>query len=71
MSKQPGLIESLLRKPAAAPDTTIPIPLPGGERWAVVTLPMPMSEAEWTYLLAVLEAMKPGFVSDQAEDSAP
>lgn len=55
----------------AASDTTIPIPLSGGERWAVVTLPTPMSEAEWRYLLAVLDAMKPGFVPGQAEDSTP
>lgn len=46
-----------------ASELTIPIPLPGGRRWVVLTVPRPMSEAEWQHVLAVLDAMRPGLVA--------
>lgn len=33
-----------------------------GDTWAAVQVPHPMSELEWTQMMAVLQAMKPGIV---------
>lgn len=48
-----------------------PIPLPGNRGQVVIEGPFPMSEAEWTYFLAVLQAMKPGFVQEPTPRPVP
>jgi hypothetical protein len=40
------------------------VPLPGGEREFTITVPLPVTEAEWDHFLTVLAAMKPGLVKD-------
>lgn len=49
---------------------SIPIPLPGGQRWTSITTPREMTEVEWNHLMAVLAALKPGLVPvlDQPEE---
>jgi hypothetical protein len=49
-------------------EIVIPLPPPGGP-WATLTLRVPMTEAEWDRLMAVLAAMRPGLVL-AAEDEA-
>lgn len=46
---------------------SIPIPLPGG---GAITLQgaFPIQDDHWTYLLAVLNAMKPGLVAENKDD---
>jgi hypothetical protein len=43
------------------------IPLPGGKDIAV-TGDFPLTAQEWSYLLAVLEAMKPGLVKSEQDE---
>lgn len=47
----------------AGGERTIPIPLPGG---GAVTLsgPFPIEDRHWEYVMAVLDAMKPGLVTE-------
>jgi hypothetical protein len=47
------------------PMTATPIPLPGGGAIVLQAL-LPISEANWRYFTAVLEAMKPGLVEQPA-----
>ncbi len=47
---------------------TIAVPLLGSPP-VIVEGKFPVSEAEWTYLMAVLSAMKPGLVLPPASDN--
>jgi hypothetical protein len=51
-----------LTKPQAARTVQVPYSPTG---WALLQAPFPMTEAAWKQMIAVLEAMKPGLVSDQ------
>lgn len=46
---------------------SIPIPLPGGQRWTTITIPREMTSLEWEHLMTVLTAMKPGIVPSPEE----
>ena len=43
------------------------IPLPSNESVAI-QIPVPLSEGAWQHMMAVLEAMKPGLVSEVVEE---
>jgi hypothetical protein len=51
-------------KPVKQLERTVQVPYSPGE-WALVQAAFPLSEAAWTQMIAVLEAMKPGLVSDE------
>jgi len=57
---QLGGKEPPIRQPPKDGRSAINIPLPNGE-FIVVEGKLPLSEQEWSYLLAVLNVMKPGF----------
>lgn len=48
-----------------------PIPLPGGRGVVTVEGPFPITQDEWSHLLLVLGAMKPGFVKDPTPHPQP
>lgn len=41
----------------------LPIPIGGSDQWPTLYLPGRISEADWTQMIAVLQAMKPGIVA--------
>jgi hypothetical protein len=53
---------ALLTPPADPKARSVQLPL-GGGRWATLQAPFPFSEEDWTLMLGVLQAMKPGLVS--------
>jgi hypothetical protein len=42
------------------------IPISGSDQWPTLYLPSRISEADWTQMIAVLQAMKPGIVATEA-----
>jgi hypothetical protein len=48
-------------KPVKQQERTVQVPYSPGE-WALVQAAFPLTEAAWTQMIAVLEAMKPGLV---------
>jgi hypothetical protein len=48
----------------AKPQRTVQVPYSPGE-WALVQAAFPMTDAAWKQMITVLEAMKPGLVSDE------
>jgi len=47
--------------------TTVQIPYSNG-RWAALSAAFPITSAEWTMMMGVLEAMKPGLVTEPPSD---
>ncbi len=43
---------------------TLVLPVPEAKPWPILMVPERMTESAWTQMLAVLNAMKPGIVSD-------
>ena len=43
---------------------TIPVPMPGGARDITIEGSFPVSEADWSFFMTVIRAMKPGLVRD-------
>lgn len=50
----------------ANPGRALPIPIMGSDQWPTLYLPGRITEADWTQMMAVLEAMKPGIVAAEA-----
>ena len=48
--------------------TRVPLRLMGGQTWAAIELPDKMTDKQWTQMLAMLDALKPGYVVVPEED---
>jgi hypothetical protein len=55
---------------STSPSRAVQIPLPNGG-WVVLDGPFPLTEEAWTYMTAVLAAMKPGLVRQVDVPAAP
>lgn len=60
MSGQKRVVQRL-----TLPTTTNP------DEWAYLDVPLPLTEAEWRQMLAVMEAMKPGLVWESEPEPEP
>lgn len=54
---------------ASSPQQQVQIPLPGGTRSVTLSGDFPLREPDWDYLVAVMNAMKPGLVAGAVETS--
>lgn len=75
LSEHPGhdekraALEAVLAERAEPPATrTVSVPFMGIDRAASLTVPVDLAMGEWLYMLAVLDAMRPGLV--QAPETA-
>jgi hypothetical protein len=59
-----------LTPPAPPQAQAVQLPL-GAGRWATLQAPFPFTEQDWGLMLAVLNAMKPGLVSEAAPSPPP